>query len=857
MLKLETGLNLTQELMSQTSAITPEQFSTFGELLKFLRRRAGLSQIELSIGVGYSVSQISRLETNERAPDAAAIAARFVPALDLEREREWVARLLELAAESHNEMVPQAQADAPQTVHHNLPSPLTLFVGRETELAQIAARLNNRDCRLLTLIGAGGIGKTRLALEAASQQLDLFRDGVYFVPLAPILTGQAELIAPAIADAVGFKFVGAREQLPQLLDYLRLKHMLLVLDNFEHVSEGRELVLEIIRHAPQIKVLVTSRAALNVQPEWLLHISGLGCPPPGAPSRDEILGSEAAQLFLERARHVNEHLTLNAETTLAISRICRSVEGMPLALELAAARARTLPLSEIAAQVNAGIGALETKMHDVQARHRSLRAVLDWSYELLSEREQTLFCSLSVFAGGWTLEAAVAVGANVVAANVPALLNDLVDQSLVVIEPEHEKARYRMLEPVRQYAETKLKERGEYETVRQRHLEYYLALAGPADPWDRWYELRTIIETELDNLRAATVWSRRSEIPSEIRIRLARALGFYLNMRGYAIEGRALLEGALAEPETPNDSLERAFATRLLADMLAVLNENATAEAQYLNSIRLFRRVGRFLEAAWSLGRLGNLARELGDAATARLHLEASLAVTREYQDREGIASDLVTLGEVFGLMEQTDRAKELIEEGMAISRSSGQDGIINLAWGYNHLGRVAQIEGDFVQARRLHQESLRLFHQCKMEGGFAQGNQSLGEIALAMGDATLATTHLINSLLISQKMGDRMGVAWCLAGLAGVSVLDEEPERAARLWGAAETLRQAIEARPAPAARVTHERLMAQARKQLGEKVFAAAWAEGSALGMEEAIAYAKQGQEMGLRKENSLDEL
>jgi len=368
-------------------------------------------------------------------------------------------------------------------------------------------------------------------------------------------------LPPTIANAVGFKFIGARGQLPQLLDYLRLKHMLLVLDNFEHVSEGWELVLEIIRHAPQIKVLVTSRAALNVQPEWLLHISGLSYPPMGVPSRDEILESDAAQLFLERARHVNEHFILNTETTLAISRICRSVEGMPLALELAAARARTQPFSEIAAQVNAGVEALETKMHDVQARHRSLRAVLDWSYELLSERERALFCALAVFAGGWTLDAAVAVGVgvNVPAVDAPALVNNLLDQSLVLVDPEHGKVRYRMLEPLRQYAELKLEgARG----IRDGPAEAHGILFGAATEGSMYsLEQRSKNANEIDNLRAAGGVERRTEIAGQVELQLAiRLAGYYMN-HGESGEARRWLESALARPEAVSHPLERALAT--------------------------------------------------------------------------------------------------------------------------------------------------------------------------------------------------------------------------------------------------------------------------------------------------------
>lgn len=388
---------------------------------------------------------------------------------------------------------------------HNLPTQLTTFFGRETELTRIAARLNNPACRLLTLVGAGGIGKTRLELEAAKNLLGSFRDGVFFVPLASLGAGQTDFIVPAIASALNFTFEGPQEPKTQLLNFLRAKQLLLLLDNFEHLLKGTALVIEILQAAPQVKIFVTSREPLNVQAEWVTRVTGLSYPTSVSHNADELAGYSAVQLFVERANQLDEDFALNAKTSASVIRICQNVEGMPLAIELAATTLKSMAVEKISEQIASNVD-LTTPMHDTEARHSNLRAVLDWSFALLSQAEQTVFRRLAVFVGGWTLAAATFVcgGDELPTESVAALLSELETKSLVAQEEREEEMRYRLLEPVRQYARNKLLEAGEAEAVAARHLEFFVQLTDRAEPeltdaqQGAWLKG---LETELDDFR--------------------------------------------------------------------------------------------------------------------------------------------------------------------------------------------------------------------------------------------------------------------------------------------------------------------------------------------------------------------
>jgi predicted ATPase/DNA-binding XRE family transcriptional regulator len=847
--------------MPRTTIITPEKFATFGELLRFLRRKADLTQRELSIAVGYSESQISRLEQNERAPEEATLAARFVPALYIEDELQWVARLLELGvatrAHAPNADAPQPIAEARSTPH-NLPIQLTSFIGREKEITEINRLLSEGEgsVRLLTLTGHGGCGKTRLALQSASGLLDDFRDGVWLIELAPL--ADPALVPQTVAAVLGLKEEPGRAIQSILADHLRGKRILLILDNCEHLVQASAQFADVLLHAcPEVHILVTSREMLGVSGERALVVPSLSMPDPHESPSVELLNQyEAVKLFAERARTVMPGFTLTDENSIAITQICQRLDGIPLALELAAARLRMLPVEQIAARLNDSFRLLTGGSRTVLPRHQTLQALIDWSYELLTPTEQVVFRRLAVFAGGWTLEAAeaVCIGEGIKTDEVFDLLAHLLDKSLVLAEEHGKTARYRMLETIRQYALAKLAASGEADEVRQRHMFCVFGMAQTGNPFlswanstpkfqlSRWESVQTwhnLMEMEHDNLRAALAWSQSAPGNAELGLQLTALLFNFWRTRGYRSEACMWYKSALAPKEVVNYPQARAEAMADLGSTLMSLGDYAAGQAQLTDSLTIFHEIGNLRASAGVLHDLGLLAREKGDMATARLRLEDSLAISRKLGDQAYLPGQLNTLGEVLVLQEDAEGATRLLEESLALSQEAGYPN--ETGWALNHLGHVAQLQGEYERATRLHQESLPFFREVGLNWvGIPWAHQGLGETALAQSDAALAATHLAEALRLFSDLGDRAGVSWCLAGLAGVSAVNEDPERAAWLWGAAEKLRKSIGAREAPASHTTHERLKAEVRAQLGEAIFNAKWAEGQAASVEQAIAEA-----------------
>lgn len=836
--------------MSGPAAISPDQFTTFGDLLKYLRRRAALSQRELAIAAGYSESQISRLEQNQRAPDEAAVAARFVPALHLDRDPTWAARLVALAhAAPHAAGKPAA--DPSQPYLGDLPLQLTSFIGRTEEVAALG-RLLSPDpttpipTRLLTLTGAGGTGKTRLALAAAAALAPQFRNGVTFVDLSPIR--EAALVMPTIGQVLAIPAQPGRPPLDRVADHLRDQQRLLVLDNFEQVVAAAPAVVELLARAPQVTALVTSRAPLHVRGEREYPVSPLATPdvwrlPPLA----EMATYPAIQLFTERAQAGRPDFALTPTNAPFVAALCHRLDGLPLAVELAAARVKAFPPQTLLAQLDRGPRLLTGGPRDAPARQQALQATLDWSHGLLSEAEQRLLRRLGVFVGGWMLAAAEAVtaGDDLAVDDIPDLLSELVDQSLVVAEVREGEGYYRLLETIREYAVGKLEASGEAEAVRRRHAEYYLGFieagrgsaAGYVEPSPAWFAQMRV---EGENVRAATTWVQSARDARDLEVRFAASL-HWLDPRYLEGDPRVWLERALAHAEASGTPAQRAEILTLLGLRLAGWGELATSQARLAESLRLSREMGDVRRCAWLLNRLGWLARERGDGATARLWLEESIALYRQLGDQGGIAEGLNTLGEVAVMEEDAATATTLLTEALLIQRARAARA--GTAWSLNHLGHVAQLEGDYERATRLHEASLPLFQASdNAAGGSAEAFQALGECALGLGDAKLARARFAEALTYRQRYMERLCDLWCVAGLAGVAALAGQPRRAARLWGAAEARRQAIGARPAPAARATRERLMAMAREQLGDAAFDAAWADGATMTLEQALAEAQK---------------
>ncbi len=798
--------------MKRRSAVSPDQFSAFGELLKYLRRRADLTQRELSIAVGYSDTQISRMEQNQRVPDAATLAARFVPPLQLEHEPEWAARLLELAANARRADAPAPDADnLPASPRHNLPLQLTSFIGRERESAEIKRLLSIQ--RLVTLTGSGGTGKTRLALQVSAEILVSFPAGVWLIALAPL--ADPALVPQTVGAALGIREEGGRPILALLVDSLRTKNLLLVLDNCEHlVAACARLVETLLRWCPTLHVLATSREALSVAGETIYLVPPLTLPAVNWPLDPEtLIQSEAGRLFVERAARALPGFAVTDQDAAAVAQVCRRLDGLPLAIELAAVRVKMLTVEQIVERLEDRFHLLTGGSRTALPRHQTLSALIEWSYDLLSEAERALLRRLSVFAGGWALETAEAVCGDEVEdgtlppSDVLELLTQLVNKSLVVVEREAGRAaRYRMLETIREYALERLVASGESEIVRRKHLYFFLGLAQEADPHlssaARGFWLAKL-KPEQDNFRAALQWAREGR-ETLAGLQLAGALWLFWYFRGNLSEGRSCVESALAQAATLDAPAARARALSAAGNLAWFQSDYVVARPRLEEGLAIGRRLGITgqRDLASSLLWLGLIERDVGDLAVAHSLLEESAAICREIGDQWTLALVLVSLGRTAIVAGDLVGAHPILEEGRTIFRELGDK--YGQALALNNLGLAAFREGDYGRATALYREGVALFWQAE----------------------------------------ERIFTIRCVEELAWVTCRQGNYGRAARLFGAAEAQREAFGASMPPAARAEHDRHVADARSQLDEAAFAAAWAEGRAMTFNQAADYALEAE-------------
>lgn len=703
--------------------------------------------------------------------------------------------------------------------NNNLPTHATPFVGREDELRQIAERLENPDRRLLTLLGPGGIGKSRLALSAAANQIRAFEDGVYFVPMAPV--ADSNLIISAIAQALSLPLSGKEEEEQQLLRYLTDKEMLLVMDNYEHLLMGTGILLRIIELAPRVSLLVTSRERLNLQGESVLEVSGLSYPSDEyhvlrpALDSDDLLKYEAARLFLERTRARDAEFQLTATELPAVVTICRIVGGFPLAIELASAQVGDYTCAEIARAIQSSLDFLETDQRDISPLHSSLRAVFNYSWNLLSDEEKPLFAKLSVFRGGWDKEAAEAVtGAS------QRRLGALVSKSLITRSTNETGMRYDIHEVLRQYVAEKLDEdiirRAE---VKKSHAQHFLNVAARAHSHltknqeeSKWLAL---LEREHNNLRAALAWAVESE-EVELALRLAVSSQLFWYLRSYFTEGRGILASVLRMVEANGIGGERGRATSF--------SDREEIEKIY----------GRALYG------LGVLQRSqcLYEAAVASL--QKSLTIYRRIGDKAFIASVLNVLGVVAHDQAEYGTARSLYGESLELAKEQGDRH--SEARSLNNLGIVAREQGDYGDARSMFRQSLAISREIGDTHNTSLCLLSLGLVDWYSGEYMSAQAHLLESLALFHAAAHTLGIADCLEGLARVAASHGHIERAACLWGAAESLREQIGAPLPPADRADYDRNVDAARAEMGEQLFAAAWASGRALTPDQAVAYASQ---------------
>ena len=637
---------------------------TFGDLLKYLRRRAQLTQRELAIAVGYSEAHLSRLEKNQRLPDLATLAALFIPALGLEEEPEIISRLLELAAITRGETLPsggkftvtqsvsEELAETVETIEvpSNLPLQLTSFIGRETETEELKRLLQEEKFRLLTLVGAGGCGKTRLALQIAEQIVPDYPDGTWFVDLTPVT--DSNLVPRTTAAILGISESHSQETIKNLVNFLRPKKTLIVFDNCEQILTGvAPLIESLLRACPQLQILTTTREVLNIAGEKQYHVSPLPTPPKdSALNVQDISAFDSVQLFVQRARNVRSDFDLTNENAAHVAQVCRRLDGIPLAIELAAARVSLLRVHQIESQLNDRFTLL-TGGHRTLPRHQTLRAMVDWSHDLLSEQEQKFFRRLSLFSGGWTLDAANAVAADT-ASDSPTLeiLSHLVDKSFINVERLlGEEARYTMLETLREYAFDKLATVQETAHTRARHFDFFYALTQQARLYGNekgWWLDK--LEVELDNIRTALSWwfenNRDNASTTEKALRMVLSVLDFYWFRGFTVEGREWMDRFIAI-EMPASPL-RALLFQKAGWFARGNGDFKNADSLLKRALDLAKDVGDWNRAAWALGDLGLSARDQGDKPQSIRYFTEGLKFARQSGEDRAIGVLLFNLAE-------------------------------------------------------------------------------------------------------------------------------------------------------------------------------------------------------------------
>ena len=739
------------------------------------------------------------------------------------------------------EFPPLKSLDNPQ-LPNNLPQQVTSFIGREKEIEAIKTLLGKT--RLLTLTGSGGCGKTRLSLQVAADVLENYPDGAWLIELAPL--ADPALVTQSVAQAIGVIEEAGKPLVQTLVDFLKAKRLLLVLDNCEHVLDAcSRLVDTLIRSCPNVKVFASSREGLGIAGETVYRIPSLSLPDLKQTATPASLSIyEAVRLFVDRAAAALPAFAVTNHNAPALAQLCVRLDGIPLALELSAARIRSLSVEEINSKLDNRFRLLTGGSRTALPRQQTLRALIDWSYDLLNDQEKTLLCHLCVFAGGWTLEAAEAVGVGETVEDweVLDLLTSLVDKSLVVAEAEQGQTRYRLLETVRQYARDRLAESGEAESVWEGHRNHFLAWAEEEAPkltgaeQAFWLEA---LETEHDNLRQALAYCLEAAEGGEAGLRMGAALWRFWYIRGHYGEGRAYLAAALERAVRSEKQWQTRARTLNGAGNLAYgQGDYVAARALYEESQTIFRELGDKLGIAYSLNNLGNLAYVQGDYVAAHALTEECLTIRRELGDRNGIAYSLVNLGSVATDQSDYVAARALTEECLTIFRELGKkDGIAN---SLNNLGNLAHLQGDYAASRALTEESLTIRRELGDRNGIATSLNDLGMVALGQGDHVAARALLEESLTIRRELGNKSGIAESLDAFAQLARLEQQERHAAPLWGAATVLREVLSAPLPPSEREKQEREMAGVREILGEDAFAAGWAQGQAMTMEQAIEYA-----------------
>jgi len=874
-------------MASTTGTVTPENFNNFGELLRYLRERAELSQRELALQVGYHYSYMSRIEKNERLPDSATLMARFVPALGLDDQPQWTERLLRLAASEEKTIAPRRgqnpASPAPvvatalpvfESPQNLLPVSLTPLLGRENEVEAIIKLLSRLDVRLVTLVGAPGVGKTRLAIHTANDLAGLFAHGAVFVNLAPV--AEPRDVLPALALALGVNGSSDSALMSQIISNIKQKNLLLVIDNFEHVIDASPQLIQLLGNAPQVKALVTSREALRVSGEHEFSVSTLSVP---EQDDDETLIDYAAvQLFAQRAQAVDPNFNLTSENLKAISEICRRLDGLPLAIELAAARVKFITPQAMLAQFDRRLDWVAHGARETVSSRQTLRGAIEWSYNTLSDPERILMNRLSVFSGGWTADAAEAVcgedeskSAFLRRSEVLDTLIQLTDKSLVLAEKSHDQTRFRFLETIHDFAREKLEASGEATTTKNRHLAYFAKFAeqmqGSIDGADqiRW----TLIgDQEHNNMRTALDWGLQDGAVFQDGLRIAAAIsiywvarsllregversGLYLTratqfehratrvkllyrggaMAGYLFDyvtGRRLCEQAVELARELNSPRDLSNALFYMSEIDFNLGQIREARTELEESISLGWQENYTSQLTVSLTNLGLILNKEGDFKGAQATMEESLAIATRTTDLWGMGHALMSLGSINRFTKNYQAATNYFTRSLETILRIGDrraEGIVN-----SNLALLHFVNGDYAQSGDCAEKSYAVFEAMGNEYQMPYPLRMMGYSAVHAGNLVRARVLISESLRGNYAIADTLGQLACIVAMAYCDLADKDHKNAARLCALAESQREQNNLEFLEPDAIVLDDVQKQCKKKLGKAAYEAACQEGQA---------------------------